>query len=399
MAGYSSSLVFIIISLLIFGYFKQLQCARVTVHKNLFTSYLLTNTVWIVWYATIVTNADVLRENKAWCQILHVLTQYLLACNYFWMFCEGAYLHTMIVITFVREETIMKFLYAIGWGTFISICESQLQCARVTVHKNLFTSYLLTNTVWIVWYATIVTNADVLRENKAWCQILHVLTQYLLACNYFWMFCEGAYLHTMIVITFVREETIMKFLYAIGWGLPVLLVLVYGLVRGLVPVGNTDFCWINESNYTWVIAGPVCASVVINLFFLCNIVRVLLQKMRAVNAPDPQQYRKAVRAVLILVPLFGAQYILLIYRPPQGTSGAEVFTKVYAFFASFQGLFVALIFCLLNGEVLRTIYTHVMRNILKRTDKLSARNTSVYLRPKSTANVAEQTPIHQNSQF
>jgi hypothetical protein len=40
-------------------------------------------------------------------------------------------------------------------------------------------------------------------------------------------------------------------------------------------------CWINESPYTIVLIIPVCASMVLNLIFLCNILRVLLIKLRA----------------------------------------------------------------------------------------------------------------------
>ena len=40
-------------------------------------------------------------------------------------------------------------------------------------------------------------------------------------------------------------------------------------------------CWINESPYTIVLIIPVCVSMVLNLIFLCNILRVLLIKLRA----------------------------------------------------------------------------------------------------------------------
>ncbi|KFM70046.1 Parathyroid hormone/parathyroid hormone-related peptide receptor, partial [Stegodyphus mimosarum] len=46
------------------------------------------------------------------------------------------------------------------------------------------------------------------------------------------------------------------------------------------------FCWIEESNYSWIISGPVCISMLLNFVFLVNIVRVLVTKLRAVNSPD-----------------------------------------------------------------------------------------------------------------
>lgn len=45
---------------------------------------------------------------------------------------------------------------------------------------------------------------------------------------------------------------------------------------------NENFrCWMNESPYTNVLVAPVCLSMLLNLLFLCNIVRVVLLKLRA----------------------------------------------------------------------------------------------------------------------
>lgn len=52
------------------------------------------------------------------CQILHVLVHYFLVSNYLWMFCEGLYLHTLLVVAFVAEEKLLKWFYLIGWGEY-----------------------------------------------------------------------------------------------------------------------------------------------------------------------------------------------------------------------------------------------------------------------------------------
>ncbi|GFV87517.1 uncharacterized protein TNCV_3281551 [Trichonephila clavipes] len=56
----------------------------------------------------------------------------------------------------------------------------------------------------------------------------------------------------------------------------------------------------------------------LNLVFLINIIRVLWTKLRATHANEPSQFRKAVRATLVLVPLFGLHFILVMYRPQNG---------------------------------------------------------------------------------
>lgn len=41
---------------------------------------------------------------------------YLLSCNYFWMLCEGIYLHTLIVVAVFAEKQHLVWYYLLGWG-------------------------------------------------------------------------------------------------------------------------------------------------------------------------------------------------------------------------------------------------------------------------------------------
>ena len=43
--------------------FRQLQCDRVTLHKNLFISYILNGFVWIFYYTLAALSGDVLMSN------------------------------------------------------------------------------------------------------------------------------------------------------------------------------------------------------------------------------------------------------------------------------------------------------------------------------------------------
>lgn len=67
------------------------------------------------------------------------------------------------------------------------------------------------------------------------CKILHVLLHYFLVSNYFWMFCEGLYLHTVLVVAFVTENSIMRWFHLIGWVLPGVITAVYAGVRSSIP--------------------------------------------------------------------------------------------------------------------------------------------------------------------
>ena len=56
---------------------------------------------------------------QPWCQAIHVITQYFVTCNFFWMFCEGFYLHTIIVVAFSTGKKLLIGCYFLGWGRFI----------------------------------------------------------------------------------------------------------------------------------------------------------------------------------------------------------------------------------------------------------------------------------------
>lgn len=55
---------------------------------------------------------------QASCKVLHFFHMYMLGCNYFWMLCEGIYLHTLIVVAVFVEEQHLHWYYLLGWGEF-----------------------------------------------------------------------------------------------------------------------------------------------------------------------------------------------------------------------------------------------------------------------------------------
>jgi hypothetical protein len=71
---------------------------------------------------------------------------------------------------------------------------------------------------------------------KTWCVTLHVLVHYFLLANYFWMFCEGLYLHTLLVYAFTRaEETLLKMFIAFAWAGPSIPITLYTVFRARDP--------------------------------------------------------------------------------------------------------------------------------------------------------------------
>ncbi|XP_034552584.1 calcitonin gene-related peptide type 1 receptor isoform X2 [Notolabrus celidotus] len=217
-----------------------------------------------------------------------------------------------------------------------------LSCQRISLHKNMFLSFILNSIVTIIWLSLTVALAndqDIHSSIQVSCKILAVLAQYTATSTYFWMLCQGIYLHTLIIVAvFVGEQPLFWY-YVLGWGFPVFPAIIYAVGRGLF---YNDKCWISSNTHlVYIIHGPIQAALLVNFFFLLNIVRVLITKLKQTHCAESTTYMKAVRATLILIPLLGVQYILLPWRPE-----AHISRAIYDFF----GLLVAIIFCFCNAE-------------------------------------------------
>ncbi|XP_053373092.1 calcitonin gene-related peptide type 1 receptor-like [Mercenaria mercenaria] len=289
-----------------------------------------------------------------------------------WTNYTMCYDHTLV-------ENHKRVLYMYYYGFSISIVLliisliifslfRQLKCVRVTLHKHLFSSYIVTGALWIMYYAMVPMSSDVLLHNPLWCQILHVLTHYFTVCNYAWMFCEGFYLHALMVIAFTKDKKLLIICYLIGWVFPILPTLIYTIIRALYSDDNNR-CWTGDSNLHWILAGPINASLIVNFIFSINIMRILLSKLRSVHTNETMQTRRAVRATLILIPLLGLQYIAFPFKPPPGSDGEYVYAMISAFLVSFQGVFVSVVFCFFNGEVIRCFKKKWHRFRMERSKK------------------------------
>lgn len=93
----------------------------------------------------------------------------------------------------------------------------------------------------------------------------------------------------------------------------------------------------NESHAQWALTLPVCLSMLASLAFLINVMRVLLTKLHCNSAnPAPIGLRKALRAALILVPLFGIHLILIPFRPEPHEPGEKIYQVFSALLVSLQ---------------------------------------------------------------
>ncbi|XP_043827929.1 corticotropin-releasing factor receptor 2 isoform X2 [Dromiciops gliroides] len=223
-----------------------------------------------------------------------------------------------------------------------------IRCLRNIIHWNLITTFILRN---ILWFLLQLIDHTVHENNEAWCRCITTIFNYFVVTNFFWMFVEGCYLHTAIVMTYSTDKLRKWVFLFIGWFIPCPIIIAWAIGKLYY---EDEQCWFGKEpgNYVdYIYQGPVILVLLINFVFLFNIVRILMTKLRASTTSETMQYRKAVKATLVLLPLLGITYMLFFVNPGDDDVSQIVFIYFNSFLQSFQGFFVSVFYCFLNGEV------------------------------------------------
>ncbi|CAB3225781.1 unnamed protein product [Arctia plantaginis] len=277
---------------------------------------------------------------------------------------------TCVDVEDLNFRTIINSIYVVGYSISVAalvlsiiifLYFRSLLCTRIRIHIHLFSSFAISNILWIVWYRTVVDKVVVVQNNREWCQLLHIVTHYFMITSYLWMFCEALHLHIALVVVFVKDEVAMRWFIVLGWGISLIITMIYATVRYFTP-GAIERCWMDHSDTIWIIVIPVGISLMVSFIFLINVVRVLLTKLH----PTPNQQasmaaKKAARAALILIPLFGLHFILIPLRPLPESPGEKLYQVASALLTSLQGLCVAILFCFTNHDVMTATKTYMSR--------------------------------------
>ncbi|CAI9727956.1 calcitonin gene-related peptide type 1 receptor-like isoform X1 [Octopus vulgaris] len=255
---------------------------------------------------------------------------------------------------------------------------------RIRLHLNLFVSFILTSILFIMWN-NLVNRDHIYRHpeetrlhrNTVGCRILNFLISYLRSTNYFCMFIEGYYLYRLLAATFERPKTLVGY-YIFSWGFPLIPSLIYATIRGTM---FNEKCWvINAEPYEWIMYVPNLLCIMANLFFLVYILLVLVGRLQN-HANEPSNYRRTVKATLVLIPLFGLQQLLIIYRPSRENDYAYPYEIISSIIIHSQGGLVALVFCFFNREVhshIRKAFDRLKDSSVRPADRSSYTTTTQF---------------------
>nr|KAG5714269.1 hypothetical protein BaRGS_018486 [Batillaria attramentaria] len=111
------SLVFLLLTLFIFCYFRSLQCSRISIHKHLVVSFIFRFILILVMMQPFFTTPDMSYRQIEWlCKTLTAMLQYTIMSNFAWMLVEGIYLHNRLAVCVFRSDAPFKIFYFIGWA-------------------------------------------------------------------------------------------------------------------------------------------------------------------------------------------------------------------------------------------------------------------------------------------
>ncbi|XP_055935778.1 diuretic hormone receptor-like [Argiope bruennichi] len=212
-----------------------------------------------------------------------------------------------------------------------------LRCLRNNIHTNLLATYFFLDLTWII--TATLQSWPTVEGSKLTCVLVIFLT-YLMVTNFFWMFVEGLYLYILAVKTFSIEVVRIQVYALIGWGIPAVIVISWASVKAyLSPLSKDplvdDCVWQTKDVTDYIFICPIIIVLVINIFFMCKIMWVLITKLRIATSAESKQYRKAAKALLVLIPLLGTTYMLVIVTPSHRTARV-IFSYLQAVLLSTQ---------------------------------------------------------------
>ncbi|XP_036384956.1 glucagon-like peptide 2 receptor [Megalops cyprinoides] len=274
---------------------------------------------------------------------------------------EDVLLHSVLRIISIIGYSLS--LFSLLLAVLILGLLRKLHCTRNYIHMNLFVSFMLRamaimikEVILQVMYSNLPTDETGWNEytNSAisvLCKATQVSMHYFVGGNYFWLLVEGIFLHTLLFTAVLTKRRLLKKYMLIGWGTPFLFVVPWTVTKTLY---ENQGCWFNNSTWIWwIIRGPITLSVAIVFYIFIKIMTLLLSKLKADQMKFTDYRYSLARATLVLIPLLGIHEVVFTFIFDEYVDGRTRYVRnfINLTISSFQGLFVAILYCFANGEV------------------------------------------------
>ncbi|XP_074599464.1 calcitonin gene-related peptide type 1 receptor-like [Brevipalpus obovatus] len=343
------------------------------------------------------------RIDAHYCFLLHVLAKYFRSTTYFWMFNEAFYLHQLMskVFTTPNFRSLITFAYGVPLIIHITYITTRSLSNTATTSNSVNSSMMNSRT----FDPKISIDSANLNDGKLSfsmplfpVDISHVNLNKLTSN-----------------ISDTKSATFLSADHNLIPPTPTLSSLPFQPSTSTLPstfrpkftfVGemsrSSDPCWLWPSLLwnEWIVNGPSLAILAINGILLIAILKEISAKAAATPAsctstPSPHQVRRnllrnpsspekasitrtsflvSLRAACLLLPLYGLNFLVLLYRPPTSICWIiELHHYASNTLDGLQGCLVSILYCFLNNEV----RAHIRRSIFGRRDQQNINFTEI----------------------
>ena len=140
--------------------------------------------------------------------------------------------------------------------------------------------------------------------------------------------------------TFDSDQGRLRLLTVLGWGLPAISVIPYGVFR---YINDDQYCWMDLGDAAWLIGVPVLLIMIVNLLMLVNVVIMIRAKIQQDSISGARRGSlsltnfKQLTPLCVLFPVLGIQFFLVPARPEHKSKYEYSYDLMLTISSSFQG--------------------------------------------------------------
>ncbi|XP_032906759.1 adhesion G protein-coupled receptor E3-like [Amblyraja radiata] len=252
---------------------------------------------------------------------------------------------------------------------------SSIQNANTTVHKHLSFTLFLAQFVFLIGMRI---------KHKVVCGLIAGCLHYLFLAVFVWMFLDSLQLFIMsrhITVTNYSRTHVIKriYLYISSYAVPAVIVAISAAVNSK-GYGSENDCWLSlESGFRWSFLGPVCMVIVVNtvllVWTLCLLRKHFASRNKEVSKLKETRTLTLKAAARMLV--LGSTWILGIFQVDESTM---VLSHLFTVINSLQGLFVFLIYCVFNRQVV----TECRKWLTRKHKSFTTESSQIEMNPTET---------------
>lgn len=179
---------------------------------------------------------------------------------------------------------------------------------------------------------------------------------YLYLVAFTWMLLEGLHLflttRNLSVANYSQRAVSARWLFPAGYGIPAIIVAASAAAAPHF-YGTPERCWLNTTQgFIWVFLGPACVIGCINFLIFIVVLFILRKKLSSLNSEVSTIHNIRMLTLKATAQLFilGCTWLLGLL---QVGSVARVMAYVFTITTSLQGVFLFLVYCVLNQRVQR----------------------------------------------